>query len=430
MCSRGHKWTELLFRLRAGKWCPACNSWSSADELARLLTDLDLESKRAYTSPQLQGHIYQLALSDGLILLEADEEAVFVEDEAGAARRSAIKARTLAALSAGYNLIRLEERLLQDKTVATAWLQTAVVSYDQLIVSDPERYGWLFQINDKPPSPQPAPALMPVPVSVPLVAPPQSPVAAGATAQLTAACKVGVCGYVRVSTNEQAVNGVSLASQESAIRAYATYEDIPIKGIWRDEGLSGKEMKNRKGLQDLLAQLGSGDKVVIYSSSRLARNTRDLLEIVDTIKARNASLVYLDLKLDNSTPVGQLTEQFMASLSQFESNTISARVSANMSYLKSQGQLRSKPPYGWKFVGKKVPFAPDEAEQAGIQRIKALYEKSPNASLCSLCKVLDAEKVPCRKAKRWYASRLKSILEQPGIVSAPAVPRPTINVPR
>ncbi len=64
--------------------------------------------------------------------------------------------------------------------------------------------------------------------------------------------------YARVSTDEQAREGVSLEAQQARIGAYAQAKDLPLGDILVDEGRSGKDLK-RPALQDLLARCGRGE---------------------------------------------------------------------------------------------------------------------------------------------------------------------------
>lgn len=84
-------------------------------------------------------------------------------------------------------------------------------------------------------------------------------------------------GYVRVSTQEQAKEGISVDNQEAKIRAYCDSQDWELVKVFRDEGSSGKNMK-REGLKELLSfvEVDSVDVVVVYKTDRLTRKQRHL----------------------------------------------------------------------------------------------------------------------------------------------------------
>ena len=90
-------------------------------------------------------------------------------------------------------------------------------------------------------------------------------------------------GYIRVSTEEQ-VNGVSLEAQEAKICAWCTLHDAELVAVYRDEGISGYKGRECRpgldpGLDTALKQVCKvKGSLVVYSLSRLARNTRETIE--------------------------------------------------------------------------------------------------------------------------------------------------------
>ena len=85
-------------------------------------------------------------------------------------------------------------------------------------------------------------------------------------------------GYVRVSTEEQAVNGVSIDAQKEILQAYAVVKGYTDFKIYTDEGFSGKNL-NRPDVQRLLEECRSGkvEAVIVWRLDRLSRSLRDTL---------------------------------------------------------------------------------------------------------------------------------------------------------
>jgi site-specific DNA recombinase len=85
-------------------------------------------------------------------------------------------------------------------------------------------------------------------------------------------------GYVRVSTGEQAQEGVSLEMQAAKIRAYWELNDLTLTEIIEDAGISTKNMTGRPGFQKALAIVFSGkaDALVVYKLDRAFRSTRGI----------------------------------------------------------------------------------------------------------------------------------------------------------
>ncbi len=134
-------------------------------------------------------------------------------------------------------------------------------------------------------------------------------------------------GYARVSTDEQAREGVSLDAQQARIKAYAQAKDLPLGDILVDEGRSGKDL-NRPALQDLLARCDRGEvaHVIVWKLDRLTRRTRHLLSLVeDLFLARKIELHSVSESLDTSTPHGRFVLTLFGGLAQMERELIGER---------------------------------------------------------------------------------------------------------
>jgi DNA invertase Pin-like site-specific DNA recombinase len=128
--------------------------------------------------------------------------------------------------------------------------------------------------------------------------------------------KMAVYGYARVSTN-----GQSLGDQIAALRAAGAtmiYKE-KVSGIRAD----------RPQLAKMIKALGAGDVVVVSRLDRLARSTRDLLNIVDAIAKAGASFKSIaDAWADTTTPHGKLMLTVLGGLAEFEHSLIKARIDA------------------------------------------------------------------------------------------------------
>ena len=109
--------------------------------------------------------------------------------------------------------------------------------------------------------------------------------------------------YVRVSTQEQ-----NTARQDIKFEEYDE--------VFTDKA-SGKNT-DRPALKEMLRYVRRGDTVTVESYSRLARNTKDLLTIVDTLKEKGVAFISLKENVDTSTPQGEFMMQVFASLAEFE----------------------------------------------------------------------------------------------------------------
>lgn len=133
--------------------------------------------------------------------------------------------------------------------------------------------------------------------------------------------------YVRVSTAEQKLDRQLMAYN----KADSQYIDK----------MSGTN-KERPELQRLLNDLQSGDTVVVKSLDRLSRSTKDMLELVETIKDKGAFLKILDLDIDTSTPMGEFFLTIVASIAQLERKTIRERSLEGIAIAKANGVYKGR----------------------------------------------------------------------------------------
>lgn len=221
--------------------------------------------------------------------------------------------------------------------------------------------------------------------------------------------------YCRVSSEMQR-NNYSIATQEDSAIRFASENGYSLLRIYEDIAISGKTVNTRKALQTLLNDLEPGTTVFFYSITRMSRNVRDVNDIVDKITSKKCTFVSLDLPRECSGPSANLFLNILATMSQFERETTSKRVSDVMKNLSSKGELRSKPPFGYKFVGKGKPFEKDEEEQKIIELLRCIKEQNPEYTPTQICRLLDSKNIKTRKCKRNYPNRIKEIMLQNNII--------------
>lgn len=187
-------------------------------------------------------------------------------------------------------------------------------------------------------------------------------------------------GYIRVSTTMQKEDGVSLETQAEKIKNYCIYEGLNLIKIYEDAGISGAKMGNRPGLMEMIKSIQKGDYLIFSTLSRLGRNAVEILQTVDLIKKKKATLVLLDLKVDSSTPTGKVVIGIMGMLYEQERENIAQNVSDNMQRLSREGKLRGRPPFGWKFVDKELDFEVVPEQQEVINIIVTLRAEGNNNS--------------------------------------------------
>lgn len=150
--------------------------------------------------------------------------------------------------------------------------------------------------------------------------------------------------YIRVSTEEQHLNGLSLPAQKKALTEYAQSHGYTISGYYADEGISArKPMKYRKGLLSLLEEVKTDrlDMILVTKLDRWFRNIKDYNITEDILKAHNCYWKTIYENYDSSTANGQMIINIMLSVNQAECDRTSERIKAVMDYKRSIGEVTS-----------------------------------------------------------------------------------------
>lgn len=133
--------------------------------------------------------------------------------------------------------------------------------------------------------------------------------------------------YVRVSTVEQ-----NEARQTEALQKHNIEK-------WFTEKVSGKDT-NRPQLQAMLDFAREGDTIFIHDFSRLARSTKDLLDIVDQLTAKGIHLVSNKENIDTSTPSGKLMLTMIGAIAEFERQNLLERQREGIAIAKREGKYK------------------------------------------------------------------------------------------
>lgn len=138
-----------------------------------------------------------------------------------------------------------------------------------------------------------------------------------------------IVGYVRVSTVEQ-----------NEARQMVTMEKYKVEKVF-SEKVSGKDT-NRPKLKELLDYVREGDIVVIHDFSRLARSTKDLLEIVELLNSKNVNIISAKENIDSSTPTGKLMLTMIGAINEFERTNLLERQREGIAIAKSEGKYKGR----------------------------------------------------------------------------------------
>lgn len=223
-----------------------------------------------------------------------------------------------------------------------------------------------------------------------------------------------VC-YIRVSTQEQVVHGVSLAAQEERLSAYCTMQGLEIARTFREEGISASKTLGTRPMGMQMMELVRRKKVahiVALKLDRLFRNAEDALRQTSAWDAAGVTLHLVDMggqSLNTSSAMGRMMLTMMAAFAEFERNLISERTSAALQHKKSHLQIYAQIPFGYdRAEDALVPNMPE------LELVDRMHKwRQAGCTLRGIAERLNAERVPAKNDGRWHASTVRQILANP-----------------
>jgi site-specific DNA recombinase len=223
-----------------------------------------------------------------------------------------------------------------------------------------------------------------------------------------------VVGYCRVSTEEQAQEGVSLDAQREKLEQYAKLYNYELVDVLVDAGLSGKSLE-RPALQKALKFLR--DKVVdgllVVKLDRLTRRVSDLARLLDDyFKTGDVHLLSVNEQLDTHSAAGRLLVHILASVAEWERETIAERIRDAMNHLKKKGVKLGAEAFGWM----RVEDVDDEGRriirnvQEEIDTVDRIVElRAEGKSYREIAVVLEKENRPTKRGGVWQAQTIANI---------------------
>ena len=221
--------------------------------------------------------------------------------------------------------------------------------------------------------------------------------------------KMKAVGYIRVSTEEQAREGISLEAQEDKVKKYADLHGLRLIEIIRDEAKSGKDL-NREGMRKIisLCRKGKINHLIVYKLDRLTRRTLDLLTLVEEVfKPNGIQFHSITEKVDTSTAQGKFFLTITGAMAQMERDLVSERTKEALRYKISLGEPVGSPPLGYEAKDKDLSGIAKELEV--VEYIKRLKRKK--LSLRQIANRLNEKGIPTKRGGKWYAGTVRYILK-------------------
>jgi DNA invertase Pin-like site-specific DNA recombinase len=217
-------------------------------------------------------------------------------------------------------------------------------------------------------------------------------------------------GYVRVSTQEQADEGVSIDAQTAKVRAQAIVSDLELLDVIVDAGASGKDLK-RAGIERVIRMVKAREvqAIVIPKIDRLTRSVRDLIFLIELLDKLGVRLISLHETLDTSTATGRMVITIIGAVAQMEREQIGERTRAALNHKKHLGERVGTLPYGFA-AGSGGRLERNEQEQALIDFVLKL--RSEKQSFRAIAEHLNAIGYKTRTGGPWKHQYVASLVRK------------------
>jgi site-specific DNA recombinase len=216
--------------------------------------------------------------------------------------------------------------------------------------------------------------------------------------------------YARVSTEDQAKDGFSIAAQSKRLNAYCKARGWQVSGEYIDEGHSGRNIK-RPAYQKMMVEKNDWDVLLVLKMDRIHRNSKNFTQMMDDLKEWGKEFNSMQESFDSTTAIGRFVMDIIQRIAQLESEQIGERVKVGMTQKakKGKGVLGSGVPYGYHFQDHHLAIVPEEC--AVVQEIYDDY-----LALCTLQDIADrlnSRGVPTKKGTKWQKATVRNVLSSP-----------------
>jgi len=220
-----------------------------------------------------------------------------------------------------------------------------------------------------------------------------------------------VVAYLRVSTTDQAENGLGLPIQKDQIHAYLkAHPEFTLVQTYEDAGISGAKLEERPGLQQLLADAKhrTFTKVIVAKLDRLARELFIQLWVEKELLVHEAEVISVAESFNGKDPMTTAMRQIVGVFAQLEKGRITERLLAGRKKkLESGTYAGGRPAFGYRAVGGKL-----EADPSTSQIVKEISRmKMGRHSYQQIADKLNQRGIKPRCGKKFYASTVRYILK-------------------
>lgn len=216
-----------------------------------------------------------------------------------------------------------------------------------------------------------------------------------------------VIAYSRVSTEEQAVHGVSLDAQEARLRAYCEAMGLENVEYVVDAGESAKSLR-RTGFQAVLHRIRAGEvaTLVVLKLDRLTRSVGDLAELMTVFGKTGTALVSVTENLDTGSAAGRMMINMLGVFAQWEREAIAERTSFALAHKRRQGLVYGSVPFGYRREGDRLVEIPEQL--AAIETVRRMNDSGTSLRRCGAWLAEQGFTAP--RGGAWTAQGVKDML--------------------
>ncbi len=224
--------------------------------------------------------------------------------------------------------------------------------------------------------------------------------------------KTGI--YIRVSTEDQAKDGFSIPAQKEKLTKYSEINDWNIYDYYIDDGISGKNIKDRSEVNRLIKDIKDGkvDNVLVYKLDRITRSLKDLIYLIELFESYSCTFNSQTEKIDTSNAVGRMFVKIIGIFAEFERENLAERVAFGYEQKTREGNYtNTNGVYGYDYIVGEQRLVVNEAEKELVNMIYDMY--IDGMSYDKIANKFNKDGVPTKRGGHWASSTIKSILNNP-----------------
>jgi site-specific DNA recombinase len=183
--------------------------------------------------------------------------------------------------------------------------------------------------------------------------------------------------YSRVSTEEQAKEGLSIDAQIDKCKSFCSARDWNVYKVYKDAGFSAGTMK-RPAMELLLrdAKEKKFNIILVFKIDRFSRNLKDLIMVLEKLKEKDINFTSVTEQIDTTSAMGEAFFQIIGVFAQLERGMVKERVKLAFDRKIDFGESLSRAPFGYFYKNKKLVPHPENSEK--VKEIFKMWENSIN----------------------------------------------------